>query len=157
MPHDAQTVAPERILHHLDTWAVAYVHACLIASESVSPDHLVATRLHEYPEAGVPFHDIVLEGSEPHPYVGVHSVTTVVDDPVTAQDNVVPEDHVNTGAVPARIATEYGFEVEVVIVDSITDKSNAARTDMYALLTIVMDIEVTTNAVRPANHSHSSA
>lgn len=157
MPHYAQAIKPEGVLHHLDARAVAYVDACLVAPEFVPPDHLVTTRFHEYAEAGVSLHNVVSKGPESHPYVGVYAVTTVVDDPVAAQDNVIAKNHVNAGAVPARIAAKDGSEVEIVVVDPIMDKPDAARTHVYAFLTVVMDVEVPTDAVRPAYNSHPSA
>ena len=154
VPHYPQSITSKRVLHHLDPWAVAYIYACIVAPEPVPPDHLVTTRFDEYAKASVFLHYVALEGSESHSYVGMHAVTTVVDDPVTTQDNVIPKNHVNACAVPTRIAAKDRLEVEVVVVDSVVDEPDAARADVYARLTVVMDVEVPADAVRPAHNSH---
>jgi hypothetical protein len=84
VPDYAETIASERVLHDFDTGAVADVDPGPVSLELVPFDFLVTARFYEYPESGVPFHNIVLESSVPHTNVGVDTVTTVVNDPVAA-------------------------------------------------------------------------
>jgi hypothetical protein len=156
VPDYAEAIAPERVPYDFDTGTVADVDAGPVPLELVPLDFLVTARFYEYPEPGVPFHDIVLEPSMLHPDVGVNTVTTVVNYPVPTEDDMVTEDHVNAGAVPARIPSHYGSKVEIVVMHSVTYQLHAVRSNMYARLTVVMNVEIATDTVRSANNPYPS-
>jgi hypothetical protein len=77
----------------------------------------------------------------------MNAVTTIVNDPIAAQNHVVSKHHVYAGAVPTRIAAHNRFEIQIVVVDPIAKEPHSVRTDVYALLAVVMNVEVAADTV----------
>jgi hypothetical protein len=122
-PLDAHTVASESVVGDSYSRAVADIDAGVaVVPNGVSFDHLVTTRFDEDAEAGVVLRHVVTEAAESHTDVGVDAVTTIVYQAVTLDDHVVTDDHVNSAAAPAWIASDDWIQVQVVLMHIVVEE-----------------------------------